>query len=59
MFGAKKIPDAARGVGQSMRILKAELAADDRSTNPAHATPPSPTPPHHDQLTVKPPREDV
>ena len=24
LFGAKKLPDAARGVGQSLRILKAD-----------------------------------
>ncbi len=27
LFGAKKLPDAARGVGKSLRILKAETAA--------------------------------
>lgn len=27
LFGAKKLPDAARGVGRSLRILKAEVAA--------------------------------
>ena len=27
LFGAKKLPDAARGVGQSLRIFKAEIAA--------------------------------
>ncbi|MGC9669959.1 Sec-independent protein translocase subunit TatA [Planosporangium sp. 12N6] len=32
LFGAKRLPDAARGLGRSMRILKAEtkgLADDD------------------------------
>jgi len=32
LFGAKRLPDAARGLGRSMRILKAEtkgLAEDD------------------------------
>lgn len=27
IFGAKKLPDAARGVGRSLRILKSEVAA--------------------------------
>jgi sec-independent protein translocase protein TatA len=27
LFGAKKLPDAARGVGRSLRILKSEVAA--------------------------------
>lgn len=34
LFGAKKLPDAARGIGRSMRILKSEVSAmqDDDST---------------------------
>lgn len=27
IFGARKLPDAARGVGKSLRILKSEVAA--------------------------------
>ena len=27
LFGAKKLPDTARGVGRSLRILKSEVAA--------------------------------
>ena len=27
LFGAKRLPDAARGVGRSLRIFKAETAA--------------------------------
>ena len=29
LFGAKRLPDAARGLGRSMRILKAELRHED------------------------------
>lgn len=29
LFGAKKLPDAARGLGRSLRILKSEVAAMD------------------------------
>lgn len=27
LFGAKKLPDAARGLGRSLRILKSEVSA--------------------------------
>jgi sec-independent protein translocase protein TatA len=39
IFGAKKLPDAARGVGRSLRILKSEVAAMEHDTPPA--TPPA------------------
>lgn len=29
LFGGKRLPDAARGIGRSLRIFKAELRADD------------------------------
>lgn len=40
LFGAKKLPDAARGIGRSLRILKAEVSAidDDEQATPARAT---------------------
>jgi sec-independent protein translocase protein TatA len=48
LFGAKKLPDMARGLGQSMRIFKAEtrgLTEDDQRTAPAVEPPPAtPTP---------------
>ena len=28
LFGAKRLPDAARSIGRASRILKAELSAD-------------------------------
>ena len=38
LFGAKKLPDAARGVGRSLRIMKSEVAAmtedDNKTTDP-------------------------
>lgn len=40
LFGAKKLPDAARGVGRSLRILKSEVGAmqdDDNSRKSADA----------------------
>lgn len=37
LFGSKKLPDMARGLGRSMRILKSEAKAlkDDRAPAPA------------------------
>ncbi|HEY5854970.1 MAG TPA: Sec-independent protein translocase subunit TatA [Aldersonia sp.] len=37
LFGAKKLPDTARGLGRSLRILKSEIheMQDTNSTNPA------------------------
>jgi sec-independent protein translocase protein TatA len=37
LFGAKRLPDAARGLGRSLRIFKAETKglADDASTSVA------------------------
>ena len=29
LFGGKRLPDAARGLGRSLRIFKAEMKADD------------------------------
>ncbi|MGH3921160.1 MAG: Sec-independent protein translocase subunit TatA [Pseudonocardiaceae bacterium] len=40
LFGATKLPAAARAIGQSMRILKAEtkgMRSEDESTPPASA----------------------
>ncbi|MEK2494966.1 Sec-independent protein translocase subunit TatA [Kitasatospora purpeofusca] len=43
LFGSKKLPDMARGLGKSMRILKAETAAM-REDGPAPEEAPAPTP---------------
>src|SRR5690348_18489137 len=43
LFGARKLPEAARGLGRSARILKAELRADDAA--PASAAPATPAEP--------------
>jgi sec-independent protein translocase protein TatA len=42
LFGARKLPEAARGLGRSARILKAELRAED--TTPAPTPSPSEPP---------------
>lgn len=47
LFGAKRMPDAARGIGKSMRIFKAETRGmqEDEAANPTGAPAPQPTPP--------------
>jgi sec-independent protein translocase protein TatA len=35
LFGAKKLPDMARGVGHSLRILKSEVSAMSEDQAPA------------------------
>ena len=55
LFGAKRLPDVARGLGRSLRIFKAEtkdLAGDGTADAPpadappaVAATPPAPLPP--------------
>ena len=40
LFGAKRMPDAARGIGRSLRIFKAETKAlTDDGESPAPAAP--------------------
>ena len=45
LFGAKKLPDAARSLGKSMRIFKSEIkemqaeSAKDKDETPGPATP--------------------
>ena len=48
LFGAKRLPDAARGIGRSLRIFKAETKglsedgpATDAAAAPAPAVPPA------------------
>lgn len=30
LFGAKRLPDAARGLGRSLRIFKSEMKSDEK-----------------------------
>jgi sec-independent protein translocase protein TatA len=70
LFGAKRLPDAARGLGRSLRIFKSEIKAaqDDEGNSPpqqiqattdevspAPAPPPAQTP----QPTTAPPASDT
>jgi sec-independent protein translocase protein TatA len=44
LFGGKRLPDAARGLGRSMRIFKSEISQlnDDAPAKPAAQQPPTP-----------------
>lgn len=47
LFGAKRLPDMARSVGQSARVFKGEmkgLKEDGKDDNPATAEAPAPLP---------------
>jgi len=37
LFGSRKLPDAARSVGQSLRIFKSEMKAAAKDETPAQA----------------------
>ncbi|HKQ41448.1 MAG TPA: Sec-independent protein translocase subunit TatA [Pseudonocardia sp.] len=53
LFGARRLPDAARSLGRSARILKSELRADD-------APPPDapPATPRSAEPTISSPQSD-
>ncbi len=57
IFGAKKLPDAARGLGRSLRILKSEVAAMNDDEKNAIASEPaisdSAAPQHQDEFAVR------
>jgi sec-independent protein translocase protein TatA len=56
LFGSKKLPDAARSLGKSMRILKAEvgdLHHDDPATEAARAAEAPPAPVVQQQLQIE------
>lgn len=40
LFGGKKLPDAARGLGRSLRIFKAEMKADEQESKTDNAEKP-------------------
>ena len=64
LFGAKKLPDAARGVGRSLRILKSEVSAmheDDekKKTVPVETDASAAVPTPVSQITATPPAPPV
>jgi len=46
LFGSKKLPEAARGLGKSMRILKSEAKAMKEESTMAQSVPVEPTAVH-------------
>jgi sec-independent protein translocase protein TatA len=56
LFGSKKLPDAARGLGRSLRIFKSEVKEmqhdDERAASSQPA--PSPLPPADPQVAAPP-----
>ncbi|MCK9929592.1 Sec-independent protein translocase subunit TatA [Frankia sp. Mgl5] len=44
LFGSRKLPDAARSFGRSLRIFKAETKGLREDDLPAHAAPSAPAP---------------
>jgi sec-independent protein translocase protein TatA len=65
LFGAKRLPDAARGIGKSMRIFKAETRGmqEDDATNNTGGPTPQATPPQQiaapQQQYVQPQQQQV
>jgi sec-independent protein translocase protein TatA len=62
LFGAKRLPDAARGLGRSMRIFKAEtkgLRDDDLDERPTTSTTASAPAPARELEGTTQPREQV
>ncbi len=58
LFGAKRLPDAARSLGKSLRIFKSEVRELQNDNHPeASATPASPPQPVHSER-VEPPAAD-
>ncbi|WP_028463527.1 Sec-independent protein translocase subunit TatA [Nocardia sp. 348MFTsu5.1] len=54
LFGSKKLPDAARGLGRSMRIFKSEVKEmqnENNSDKPAPTPAPAPAPESRPQIT--------
>ena len=41
LFGARRLPDAARSLGRSARILKSELRASEQESTAAASPPPA------------------
>ncbi|MGO8964594.1 Sec-independent protein translocase subunit TatA [Mycobacterium sp.] len=58
LFGAKRLPDAARSLGKSLRIFKSEVRELQNDNKPeAPATPAAPAQPVHSER-VEPPAAD-
>jgi len=54
LFGAKKLPDAARSLGKSMRIFKSEIKEMQSDSKPEASAPPA-TPIASERVDTPPP----
>jgi sec-independent protein translocase protein TatA len=54
LFGAKKLPDAARSLGKSMRIFKSEIKEMQADSKPEEVAPPA-TPIASERVDTTPP----
>ena len=59
LFGAKKLPDAARSLGKSMRIFKSEIKEMQSDSKPDAAAPPAATPIASERADTADTRPDV
>jgi sec-independent protein translocase protein TatA len=59
LFGSRKLPDAARSVGQSLRIFKSEMKAAAKDDVPAASAQPVATPPAAVEASVITPAADA
>jgi sec-independent protein translocase protein TatA len=55
LFGAKKLPDAARSLGKSMRIFKSEIKEMQADSKPEEAAAPPATPIASERVDTTPP----
>ncbi|MBL1073838.1 Sec-independent protein translocase subunit TatA [Nocardia sp. 2] len=55
LFGAKRLPDAARGLGRSMRILKSEMNEMHTDEKPATGAAPAQAPAAQQLPAAQPP----
>ncbi|MGW0247601.1 Sec-independent protein translocase subunit TatA [Nocardia goodfellowii] len=53
-FGAKRMPDAARGLGRSLRIFKSEINELHEDDNTAESAAPQPLPSARPQAQITP-----
>ena len=63
LFGAKRLPDMARSIGQSARVFKGEMKGmkDDeaaKSDSPATPTPPAELPPAQEKAAQEKPAQE-
>ncbi|MGC4932300.1 Sec-independent protein translocase subunit TatA [Gordonia sp. DT30] len=59
LFGSKKLPDAARGLGQSLRIFKSEVQEMQKDGEPEPTKTAEPEPPRELSASAERPTHDA